>query len=219
MREEIQIERVPTPVHNEVIIKIDDTYKVRQRKSGVFLSNAAHDEAEADSDGFALSEFIIRSGIVVSMPRVLTMEYDWYPEEEIKVGDKVFWPIVNFFNYRYLYTLDGELYIAIKYYDIHAKEVNGKPVGVNGYYIFKKEKKQEVALQYVAEKDSGWYSIVIKPEKEITYERDTFNYEDIWKEGDKCILNVPPFQLEAETAEEFGETYFLAQKRHIRIGL
>ena len=220
MRESIQIDSVPIPVHNNVIVKIDDTYKVKQRESGVFLMNAAHDEAEADSEGFTLSEFIIRSGIVVSMPKILTKEYDWYPnEKEIQMFDRVFWPIVNFFNYRYLYTLDGELYIVVNYYDIHAKEVNGRPVPVNGFYLFKREKKEEVALQYVAEKDSEWYSIVSKPERDVVYERETFNYDDIWNKGDRCMLNVPPFQLEAKSSEEFNEPYYLAQKRHILIGL
>lgn len=218
MRETIEIQKIPTPVHNEVIVKIDDNYKVKQRKSGVFLANSAHDEAEADSDGFELSEFIIRSGVVARMPRILTKEYDWLPVEgEIKEGDRVFWPIVNFFNYRYLYTLDGDLYIVVKYYDIHAKDLNGNPVPVNGYYLFAKEKKKEVALQYVAEKDSGWYTIKRKPENNVVYERSTFNADDIWEEEDKCLLNVPPFQLEANTSEEFGETYYLAQKRHILI--
>lgn len=220
MREIIEIQKIPTPVHNEVVIKIHDDYKVKERKSGVLLANSAHDEAEADSDGFQLSEFIIRSGVVVKMPRVLTKEYDWFPVDgEIKEGDKVYWPIVNFFNYRYLYMLSGELYIVVKYYDIHAKEVDGEPVPVNGYYLFTKEKKKEVALQYVAEKDSGWYTIKRKPENDVIYERDTFNTEDIWNEEDKCLLNVPPFQLEADTAEGFKEDYYLAQKRHILIAL
>jgi hypothetical protein len=220
MRESTQIDNIPVPVHNNVIIKIDDTYKVKQRESGVFLMNAAHDEAEADSDGYTLSEFVIRGGVVVSMPRVLYPEYDWFPvENEINVGDKVFWPIVNFFNYRYLYKLNGELFIEVKYYDIHAKEIDGKPVPVNGFYLFKREKKKEVALQFIAEKDSEWYSIVKKPVKEVIYQRDTFNHDGTWSVGDKCMLNVPPFQLEAKTSEEFSEPYYLAQKRHILIAV
>lgn len=220
MRETIQIEKIPTPVHNEVVIRIHDDYKVKQRKSGIFLSNAAHDEAEADSEGFELSQFIIRSGVVVKMPRIIYPEYDWFANsDEIKVGDKVFWPIVNFFNYRYLYTLDGDLYIVVRYYDIHAKEVDGAAVPVNGYCLFEKEKKNEVALQYEAEKDSGWYSLVKLPEQDVVYERETFNYANDWKEGDRCMLSVPPFQLEANTSEEFDKTYYLAQKRHIRMAL
>ena len=220
MRETIQIDKIPTPVHNEVVIRIQDDYKVKQRNSGIFLSNAAHDEAEADSEGYELSQFIIRSGVVVKMPRILYPEYDWFANQrEIKEGDKVFWPIVNFFNYRYLYMLSGELFIVVNYYDIHAKEIDGIPVPVNGYCIFEQEKKQEVAFEYVAEKESGWYSLVRKPEKDVIYERETFNYEDIWEVGDRCLLNVPPFQLEAKTSEEFEKSYYLAQKRHIRIAV
>lgn len=217
MREVIYMDKAPIPMHNNVIVKVDDTYSIKMRNSGIFASNAAHDEAECDSPGFELSEFIIRHGVVVNLPRKLYLEYDWYAnEDEIKVGDKVFWNIVNFFNYPLIHTFNGEVFLEVKYWDIHLKEVDGKPVPVNGYYLFEKDKTEETALAYTVEKDSGWFKIKAIGE-EVTFENDYFNYPSIWEADDRCLLNVPPYQLEAKTSEQFDGEYYLAQKRHILI--
>lgn len=209
--------KVPTPMHNKVIVRIDDTYSLKMRKSGILAANAAHEEAEADSEGYELSEFIIRHGVVEKLPRVIFPEYDWQANEnEINVGDKVFWPIINFFQSPIIHTFNGDVFIVVNYYDIHLKIVDSEPVPVNGYYLFEKCKKKESALDYSVEKDSGWYSIKAIG-KDVVYDNDNFNYPPIWETGDRCLLNVPPFQLEAKSSEELPGEYYLAQKRHILI--
>lgn len=215
MRDILYLNKPVIPTRNKVLVRVDDTYDVKKRNSGVLLANAAHEEAEANSPGFNISEFIIRKGVVEKMPRVLTPGYDWYPEEEIAVGDEVFWPITRFFDYPVIKTLDSSVYLVVDYFDIHLKTVDGDPVPVNGFYLFTKEVAGKALLEYEYEEETGYF-ILEKKGKDIRYVNENFNNNDNWEPGDRCKLNVPPFQLEAETSEEFGKQYFLAQKRHIR---
>lgn len=216
MREPEYINDIITPVNNKVLVQVADTYSTKQRKSGTLLANAAHEDATSDSDGYKLSEFIIRTGKIARMPRTVSPVYDWYPVDEFKEGDKVYWPIVKFFDYPVLKTLDGRMFMLIDYFDIHLKEVEGKPVPVNGFYLFEQETKGRDIFEYHVEESTNWYKIVAIG-KEIKYVNDILNYKSDWVVGDVVYLNVPPFKLEADTAEEFDKQYFLAQKRHILI--
>lgn len=202
-------------MHNKVLVRVEDTYSVKERKSGILMANAAHEEAKADSPGFTLSEFIIRTGVIEKMPRSLVKAYDWYPKHgEIKEGDQVYWPIVNFFDYQKFKTIDGNYYIAVPYFDLHLKKVDGKPVPVNGYYLFSKEIVDKAIMEYEYQEETGRFVIEAIGE-DVEFEDPKNNFEPHWEVGDVCLLSVPPFQLEAETSEEFGKQYFLAQKRHI----
>ena len=219
MRNVTFLETAPIPTHNKVLVRVKDTYDEKKTASGIILSNAAHFESEADSPGFNLSEWIVRTGVVEKMPRILSLSnYDWYPNDEISVGDQVYWPIVRFFEYEVIKTDDGGLFMLVDYHDIHLKKVDGVAIPVNGFILFTQEKRTESALEYSVEKDEQWFDIV-RIGQDIKYEYEPFNYEAEWEEGDRCILNVPPYKLEAETTREFDEQYFLAQKRHILMAI
>lgn len=207
-----------TPLHNQVLIKVDNTYWLRKSKGGILLANAAHEEAEADSPGYKLSEWIIRSGIVEKMPRLLTNgSYDWYPnKDDFREGDKVYWPIVRFFDYPVLQDNNDNVYLLVDYHDIYAKETNEGLIPVNGYYLFTPEFYTEKALEFEVKRLSQRF-VLMKKSLPVIYEQEGFNNDTNWDEGDKCILMVPPIQLEPETGQTFDEKYFLAQKRHILI--
>ena len=104
------IDKIGIPPANKVLVKVSNSYSVRKTTGGIFVANAAHEEAEADSEGFNLSEWIIRKGEVVKISDSLTMgDYDWKPNlNEIKEGDIVHWPIVRFFNYPAFKDIDGD---------------------------------------------------------------------------------------------------------------
>lgn len=216
MRDIVFIEKPIIPLHNQVLIKVEDTYDDKTSKGGIIMHNAASFDAEADSTGYNLSQWIIRSGIVHTMPRELSQQdYDWKPNKgDIKEGDEVFWPIVKFFDYPVLKTDAGDLFLLVNYHDIHLKIVDGKPVPVNGYYLFTQSTRERVIFEYVHEETTGRYRLEIIGD-DVEYDYEEFNYGADWKVGDECLLAVPPFKLEAEISQQFEKQYFLAQKRHI----
>ena len=216
MKEITFLENPITPLRNQVLIEVEDTYSVKESKGGIIMSNAAHFEAEADSTGFNLSEWIIRSGVVHTMPRVLTAgNYDWLPiKGEIKVGDQVYWSIILFFNYPVIQTDDKRMFLLVNYHDIILKKVDNKPVPVNGFYLFTQKTAERKVFDHTIVDKLEEYKIKAVGE-EIEYSNDKFNFDPIWGVGDNCILMVPPYKLEADTDREFDEQYFLAQKRHI----
>jgi co-chaperonin GroES (HSP10) len=151
MRNVIHLKNTVIPTQNKVLVRIEDTYDIKKTDSGIWLPNAAHFEAEADSTGHNLSEFIIRTGVVEKMPRKLYRgNWDWYPnEDEIKEGDQVYWPIVRFFEYTVVKTDDGGLYILVDFHDIHMKKVNGKPIPVNGFYLFEQVISERKVFEHI----------------------------------------------------------------------
>jgi len=217
MKHPIFIDGIVTPLNNHVLVEIEDTYSERVRESGVILSNAAHDDAKADSPGFHQSEFVVREGVIRAMPRFVALEYDWNPEDEFGVGDRVYWPIVNFHDYTVLkMNANNRVFLLVNYFDIYMKKVDGQPVPVNGYYLFTKINKEVSFMSASFLHNSGWYNLKRKGSK-VNYTNSDANDRGEFKEGEDCFLSVPPFQLEADTSEEFNEKYFLAQKRHIII--
>ena len=216
MREVIFLPKPITPTQNKVLIEIEDTYDIKTSKGGVLMSNAAHFDAEADSTGYNLSEWIIRTGVVHTMPRVLTMGgWDWMPNKgEVNVGDQVYWSIARFFTYPVIQTDDKRMFLLVDYHDLILKKVDGKPVPVNGFYLFTQMTEERKVFEHTIVDKLEEYKIVAIGD-EIQYESDSFNYESIWEVGDTCILMVPPFKLESKISQEFENEYFLAQKRHI----
>lgn len=196
------------PTHNRVLVKIKNTYDEKVSKGGIILPNMAHEDAQADSAGFNLSEWIIREGIVERMPRVIGNGYDWKPKHEINVGDRVYFPIVRFFDYPVL-KIDDDYFLVVDYFDIYMRERDGVREPVNGYVIFRNETKKEKYLDYEVEKPSEWFTIE-KMGQEVEYEYEELNYEREFKEGDRVILNVPPFK---------HDDIYLAQTRHIQLGV
>jgi len=216
MKEILFVEKTKTPCENKILVRIEDKYSLKESKGGILLSNAAHEEAEADSPGFNLSEWIIRSGVVEEIPRkISSASYDWYPAGEINKGDIVYWPIVRFFDYPVIRSHDG-LFVLVDYHDIFVKRVGPIPIPINGYYLFTQEIEKQKALEYVVEKPTGWYKL-IRMGMDVKYEYEGFNFKPLWKPGHLCYLNVPPFKLESDTGFDFKEKYYLAQKRHILI--
>lgn len=216
MKDVIFLEKPIIPVQNKVLIEIEDTYDLKKSKGGVLMPNAAHFEAEADSTGYHLSEWIIRTGTVHAMPRELTMGgYDWHPnKDEVKVGDQVYWSIARFFNYPVIQTDDKRIFLIVDYHDLIMKKVGEKPVPINGFYLFTQQVVIRTVFEHVYEEKLEEYRIEAIGD-EIQYESDSFNYKAIWEVGDVCLLMVPPFKLEANISQEFKLEYFLAQKRHI----
>ena len=204
------------PVLNKVLVEVENTYDVKTSKGGVIMPNAAHFEAEADSTGYNLSEWIIRTGVVHTMPRELSIRgYDWHPNKgEIQVGDQVYWSIARFFNYPVIQTDDKRMFLIVDYHDLIMKKVDGKPVPVNGFYLFTQMTAERKIFEHTIVDKLEEYKIVAIGD-EVQYESDSFNYKSMWEVGDVCLLMVPPFKLEAKISHEFDEEYFLAQKRHI----
>lgn len=219
MKKIIYLEKPIIPTLNKVLVKVVDTYDIKQRNSGVLMSNAAHDLAEADSDGYILSNFIIRKGIVSKMPRVLTDVYDWgHIPGEVKEGDLVYWPIPRFFDYPVIKTTNGELYLVVDYFDIYIKVVNNNVIPVNGFILFTPDIVSNGFREYEKKEKSGWF-IIEKMGLDVVFKDNKYNFESPWDIGDKCLLSVPPFSLESGVDEFFDKDYYLAQKRHIKMAL
>ena len=220
MKEVILLEKPITPVLNKVLIEIEDTYNSKISKGGIIMNNAAHFDAEADSTGFELSQWIIRTGAVHTMPRVLSKGgYDWTPiQDEVKVGDQVYWSIARFFQYPVLQTDDKRMFLLVDYHDLIMKKVEGNPIPINGFYLFTQMTDERKIFEHTIIDKLEEYKIVAIGE-EVQYEMNQFNYDSIWEAGDICTLMIPPFKLEAKISQEFDEEYFLAQKRHILMGV
>lgn len=207
------IDKEIQPLHDEVLIEIQDTFDEKVSKGGVVMVNVAHEEAEADSTGYSLSEWMIRYGTVARLPRMITgAGYDWKSALEIGEGDIVFWNISRAFRNPVFKTLDGKLYTLINYHEIHAKKVDGEVIPINGYCLFKNIKVEKAYFEYEFEEPSEWWKIV-RMGKEVEYEYPEMNYKREFMEGEECILSVPPFRLYAKIDGE--EELFLAQTRHI----
>jgi len=170
--------------------------------------------------GFELSQWIIRTGVVHTMPRKLSMGgYDWEPNPgEIKVGDQVYWSIARFFQYPVIVTDDKKMFLLVDYHDLILKKVGDTPVPVNGFYLFTQMSSERKIFEHTIVDKLEEYKIVAIGD-EVEYELDQFNYDAIWEVGDVCTLLVPPFKLEAKISQEFDEEYFLVQKRHILMGV
>jgi hypothetical protein len=106
------------------------------------------------------------------------------------------------------------VFLVVDYHDLIMKKVDGKPVPINGFYLFTQIVIERVIYEHVYDEKTEEYRIEVIG-NEVQYESDSFNYKAIWEVGDVCLLMVPPFQLEANISQEFDEVYFLAQKRHI----
>lgn len=207
------IDKEIQPLHSEVLIAIEDTFDIKTSKGGILMANAAHEEAEADSAGYTLSDWIIRYGTVARLPRMINKAgYDWKTELEIGEGDIVFWNISRAFRNPVLKTLDGNLYTLINYHEIHAKKKREEITPVNGFCLFRNIKKEKVYFEYEFEEPSEWWEIV-KMGREVEYDYAHMNYKREFKEGDVCILSVPPFRLYSHIDGE--EELFVAQTRHI----
>lgn len=214
MKEVINVDTLATPPQGKMIVKIDDTYDERVSAGGVILPNAAHDEAEADGEGFNLSEWIIRHGTVVKMPRFLSNEdYDWETADEIQVGDQVYWPIVRFFDYPVL-RFEKQLFLIVDYFDIllRIREEEIRPV--NGFYVFKQHPIIREWGAYRKEVYNPWFRLEMMGD-EVVYKNAEFNYPPEWKPGMDCLIFVPPIKLEADTNKSLDEDFYMAQKRHI----
>ena len=141
------IDKEIQPLHSEVLIAIEDTFDIKTSKGGILMANAAHEEAEADSAGYTLSDWIIRYGTVARLPRMINKAgYDWKTELEIGEGDIVFWNISRAFRNPVLKTLDGNLYTLINYHEIHAKKKGEEITPVNGFCLFRNIKKEKVPV-------------------------------------------------------------------------
>lgn len=197
----------------KLLVEIDYNYYERESKGGVILPNAAHEEAEADGDGFNLSEWIIRHGKVVRMGESDNESYDWVSDGEIKVGDVVYWSIVRYFDYP-LIEVDKTYYLIVDYHDILVRVRNEELSPVNGFYLFTNEPLEDGWGAFVAVKHNPWYRLEQMGE-EVKYEHYEFNYSGIWEVGMDCLLLVPPIKLEADTNRHLDKDYFVAQKRHI----
>lgn len=213
----VYIDKLMTPADGKLLVQIKDEYSITSSPSGILLANAAHKEAQASSRGFNLHEWIIRSGKVVKLPERLEKgSYDWTPVDDIKEGDIVFWPIIRFFDYPVFKTTNDDIYLLVDYMDIYGRICDGDDdiVPVNGFYMFSANKEVIKALDYEFEKDSMWYTLEKKC-LDIVYDEDQFNYPDLWQIGSKCMLMVPPIQLESNLTRRQDKHYYMAQKRHI----
>lgn len=214
MKEYLFTDKLAKPPVGYLLVEVENTYDERVSKGGIVLPNMAHEEAEADSKGYNLSQWIIRSGKVVTMAESnKNVDYDWSDENEIQVGDLVYWSIVNFFDAPVL-RKDDRIFLLIKYHDILIRIRDGVITPVNGFYLFTKIKKTKKALFYEVEKRNFWYKLE-QMSKEVVYEDERFNFEPEFKEGWECFLLVPPIQIEADTNINLDKEYFVAQKRHI----
>ena len=218
----IYIDKILEPKAGMVLLEIPDTYWTMQSKGGVLLQNAAVEEAKASSPGFDLHNWIPRFGKVVAIsPDKKTPDYDWEPNKnEIKIGDDAYFPIVYFFDFPVFKTTDNKMYLMMAYQAILAvrRGDSDELTPVNGYYLFSRVKDSRTYFEYVVEKDTDWY-ILEKKGFGIEYREDDFNHPHCWNENIECYLMVPPIKLESELKRLQDKEYYLAQKRHILIGI
>lgn len=209
----VNTDKLGTPPQGKILVEIDYDYYERTSQGGIVLPNAAHEEAECDSDGYTLSEWIIRHGKIVDIGETDTPDYDWNFNGELAVGDVVYWSIVRFFDYP-LIKCEKKYYLLMDLHEIILKVVDGKPVPVNGFYLFSNTPIKDGWGAYEIERYNPWYKLE-KMGEEVIYDHYEFNYTDLWEAGMDCLLLVPPFKLEADTNRHLENDYFLAQKRHI----
>lgn len=214
MKRLFETDTIGTPPNGKLIVKVKDQYSEMLSKGGIILHNAAHEEAECDSEGYMLSEWIMREGEVMAMPvDIQTEDFDWEYLHEVEIGDTVHWPIVRFFDYP-AFRIGEDIFLIVDYGDLIAKERDGELTPINGFYLFTKIKETVKALAYEVEKDTMWFKLE-KKGVDVVYEDNRFNLPYLMNEGVHCLLIVPPYKFEGTMSQRLDKEYFLCQKRHI----
>lgn len=201
MRNEIQIEKLGRPVMNRVLVSIKDTSDEFQTKGGIDVRSAYNADCYADSLGFNVSEFLPRSGVVVTLPSVISdFKYDYMTENELQVGDTVFW---NLMSCRDMLVMDcdGAKYGQPDYHEILVRVRDGVVTPINGNVLLSAVEKSIKALEYtVVKKSSDIWKIERLPEKMPVSHIERRNSEVDWSVGDrvKLLVNQSPYRIEGE---------------------
>jgi len=200
MRNQIYIDSLPTAmVNNKVLVGVEDTFEGFKTKGGIELVNLTEPDSWADSKQFNISEFVMRNGKVLLVPKVITKgSFTYNTDCELEIGDTVWWNLISFQNHVPL-IYNRKLYLMVDYHEILARKRDGKITPINGMGLFTPVAKTSTALSYCVQTGfSDEWILDTLPQRPLRYKDDRRSVSDIWAVGDKVRLLVggSPFKLE-----------------------
>ena len=201
MRGQLIIDAIPTGmVNNKVLVGVEDTFGTFTSKGGIIMVNLTEEDSWGDSAQYNISEFVMRHGKVLLVPKVIsrgTFSYD--TDCELKVGDTVFWNLISFQQHVPL-VYNKQLFLMVDYHEILAYKREDKITPVNGMGLFTPVQSEKKALSYAVQNTvTDEWILDAKPVTKVKYKDDRRSYdENLWQVGDKVRLLVgsSPFKLE-----------------------
>lgn len=219
MRNEIYTDKLGRPVRNRVLVSIDDHFNEIKTKSGLILPNVSHNEASANSPGYSYSEFAVRFGTVVSIPKVITSgTFDYETKCEVEVGDIVYWNLISFASHIPL-VCDEKKYLLVDYHEIILKvDKNEQIVPINGNALFTSVPSEQTFGVFTLTKSiTEKWKVHTKPLSQPEELNPRYCHDDIWEIGDVVLLKVAdkPYKLEGKFVANLPEELFAAPLRMI----
>jgi co-chaperonin GroES (HSP10) len=218
MRNEIFVDKIGKPVMNNVIVEVVDTFDSFISKGGIKLVNAADKESWGDNTGYNITEFIVRYGTVVRLPKgIYPGSFDYATECELQVGDVVYWNSISFKEHLPMICEDKK-YLLVDYHEILLRIRDGEMTPINGNVLLHAIQKEETALSYtkVYEKTEKW-KIYKKPEKKNIELSPRNEFTDIWEVGDTVYILVmdKPYRIEGYINRNLDEVVYACPLRMI----
>jgi hypothetical protein len=207
MRNEILTSEIGKPVNNKVLVEVEDTFSGFVSQGGIQLVNTVDGEAWGDNKGYNITEFIVRHGVVVGMPGVITSgSFDYETINELEIGDVVYWNSISFKSHQPI-VCEGKKYLLVDYHEIILFIDKGIICPINGFVLLKAVPSEERALSYVVKKPiTGKWEIYFKPLFHNTELNPKHEFTDIWSVGDIVHISVidKPFKLEGDINKNIG---------------
>lgn len=219
MRNEIYTDKIGRPLRNRVLVSIDDHFNEIKTKSGLILPNVSHGEASASSPGYSYSEFAVRFGKVVSLPKVITSgSFDYETKCEVEAGDIVYWNLLSFSSHIPL-VCDEKKYLLVDYHELILKvDKNEQIVPINGYCLFTAVASEQTFGVFTLTKSiTEKWKVHTKPLSQPHELNPRYYHDDIWEIGDVVLLKVAdkPYKLEGKFVSNLPEELYAAPLRMI----
>jgi len=218
MRNELFTDKIGTPCNNKVLVEVSDIFDGFKTDSGLYLPNMAHEETWGDSPGYSFSEFVVRHGTVVGVPKIVTSgSFDYDTEIELQKGDIAYWNIATFRQHIPI-VMDKRVFLLVDYHEILLR-VRGEDITpINGNVLFAPVMDEHKYGLYtnVIGRTTKW-KIVKMPEK-LPTELNPRYYNDVdWQEGETVMLSVldKPFKIEGDILKSLPEKLYACPARMI----
>lgn len=221
MRNEVFVDKIGRPIKNNVIVEVIDTFDGFKSKGGIDLINATDNDAWGDSDGFNITEFIVRYGTVVRTPNIISSgTFDYETELEIKEGDVVYWNSISFKEHIPLVVGDKK-YLLVDYHEIVLRIRNEEITPINGFCLLLPVQKEIkfLAYSYNTVKSEEWI-LYKKPEKMVKELNPRYEFTDMWHEGETVMISIidKPYQLEGWINKIMDKQLYACPLRFIMVG-
>lgn len=218
MRNELYLDKIGRPIRNNILVEVIDTFEGFTTKTGINLVNATDKDAWGDSEKFNITEFIIRYGTVVKLPKKITAgTFDYDTENELVLGDTVYWNSISFREHTPIVVGDKK-YLLVDYHEVILRIRNDNVTPINGFCLLLPIQEERTAFEYTVrtEKSNRWI-LYRKPEKLVTELNPRNYFDDIWEIGETVYIQLidKPYKLEGYINKTLRDNLYACPLRMI----